>query len=833
MLPRPSAPVIDSTLITLTSPLNSVVLGGPKSGGGPAGAAIDSFKIVNTTSLDSANGLYLGTNYGYDLHGYGAEVVCNDLGLSSLPVASAFHMRIRNPGYKNKAVITRDTVLVGLVIGPLQGVSTTFSYNYLYDTSVGGKRKFWVVFAYDPVATNALANTGVDVCRWVDQVHTGTTIVSVTVDVGWYGAAAAGTVNAPVNLSTLPYLMPEVHPLDFERDYFGSGTTSKTVRFKVSHMYGQSGRMFDTAEISGKDASTHETAKTTITDVVLSNVTVPDSNVSTGGMTSTICMDSYLTSGLTAGDLCYDHIKVWPLIGTPTEIYDSANYEGDANIDDMRSPRRWKYDPSGTYGQVFAVVDPTQVGPGLASTNLTTATLATNRFISWETAVAGIKAINLASFGHSDIGAAIIYGYNTSGVDVVLAVGASLTAVQAPVGDTACFFKQHPSNTANLIFDTSASAHNWPAQIIFDGCPPRKSAAGSLAPNAGPTDGKCISVRNCIIHLDTGTGANPWMGSNWNRIFYENIQFASTSAPNVGQFGMGLNGANPIYCKVAHGVWNNTTAQMPTVPYTICGVRGHVAPIEPGSGQPSNVGFIANNLKMVKGINGGTAQFAGSSGPYTGRGCHLEQFSYDAQSLNEDFGTGSDGTLQALDNVVNSYGVNPPLASDANATTGRNNTAYSDVANSQGIFKHVRQRMMHDGRWANKTSWFAYGTALAGRVANWKTWFQVGWMMNTMSFLRDPGVPPYTTFPQAGSDNPYWAGACQTYNTGYGVGVPAYTLNTQADGTLNEGTYQPTGGVGSPNWGRVLANHHTLKYDMKGVLRLNDNTAMNGPYEHL
>lgn len=808
--------------------------GATKGGGAaPPAAAIDSFQIVNTTSLDSANGVYLGTPYGFDLHGFGAEVVTNDIGMGSPPVPSAFHLRIRNPGYKNGSVINRDTVLVGLVIACSQGTSTTFSFNYLYDTSVGGKRKFWVVFAYDPVATNALANTGVDVCRWVDQLHVGTTIVSATVDAGWYGAATSGAISAPVNSSTLPYLMPEVHPLDFERDYFGAGTTTKTVRFKVSHMYGQSGKMFDIAVVNGKDAHSNSGATTNVTDVSLSNVTVPDPNVSTGGITGTICSGTYATAGLTAGDLCYDHIVVYPLIGTATEVYDSANYEGDANIDDMRSPRRWKYDPSGTYGQMFAVVDPTQAGPGAASAVLATATLAANRFISWETATAALKAANLASFGHADTGAGIVYGYNTSGVDVVLAVGASLTATQAPLGDTCLFYKQHPSNTANLIFDVSAAAHTWPAQIIFDGCPPRKSAAGSLAPNAGPTDGKVIQVRNTTIHLDTNTGTNPWCGANWSRILHENIQWASTTTPTVQHFGMGIIGSNAFYCKVAHGVFNNTTQQCPVVPFTIVGWRGHCGPTEPGSGQPSNVGFVGHCMKMVKGINGGTAQFAGSTGPYTGRGCHLENFSYDAQSINEDFGTGSDGTLQALDNVVNSYGVNPPLASDVNATTGRNNTAYSDVANSQGIFKHVRQRMMHDGRWAIKTSWFAYGTALAGRVANWKTWFQVGWMMNTMSFLRDPGVPPYTTFPQAGSDNPYWAGACQTYNSGYGVGIPAYTLNTQADGTLNEGTYQPTGGVGTPNWGRVPANHHTIKYDMKGVARLDDGTAMNGPYEHL
>lgn len=799
------------------------------SGGGAAPpAAIDSFTIVNTTALDSANGVYLATPYGIDLHGFAAEVVCNDIGLGSLPDASKFTMTVANPGYKNKVAITRYTVLTGRVLVCSQGTSTTFGFNYLYDTSVGGKRKFWVVFGYDPDATNILALTGVDVCRWVDQVHVGSTVTAV-VAAGWYGASIAGNISSPVNSSTVPYLMPEVHPLDLERDYFGSGTTSKTVRFKVSHMYGQSGRMFDVAEVNGKDAHSLSTAATTVSDVSLSNVTVPDANVSTGGITSTICSGSYATSALTAGDLCYDRIVVWPLIGTATEIYDSASFEGDANVDDLRSPRRWKYDPNGTYGQVFAVVESGAVGPGLASATLATATLAANRFNSWEAALAGFKTPNTA-FGHADTGAGVIYGYNTTGADIVLTINNNVTATTAPIGEVPIFVnRQHPSNTANLIFDVSASTRNVPGRLIFEG-PTRKAAAGSLAPLTGTTDGNVIQFRNLTINLDTNTGSNPWFGANWTRWLGENIKWNSTTTPTTQHFGLSNGGA--IYCKLLHGAWNNTTQLATVVPYTICGWRGRLIPAEPGGSQPANVGFIIHCAKMVKGT-AAQAQFAGNSHPYTGRGAHMEQFSYEAVSVNQDFGTGSDGTTQALDGVCVSYGVNPSLASDVNATTGRNNTGYNDVAGSQGVVKHVRQKFMHDGRWAIKTSWFAYGTALAGRVANWKTWLLVGWGSNTMGFLRDPGVPPYTTFPQAGTDNPYWAGAYQTPYSGYGVGIPAYTLNTQADGTTTEGTYQPTGGVGTPNWGRVPAFHHTCKYDMKGVARLDDLTAMNGPYEHL
>ena len=759
-------------------------------GGGSAPvAAIDSAAIVGVTALDPKT--YLAVPYGIDLNGLAAEITCDDTGTSPAPDATKFTLVIENPGFKNGVATNRRTQFKGRVLCPKQAISATFVHDPLYDTSTPGKRKFWVVFGYDPDGTNALEAGGADVCRMVDVVHVDATVVSLEAAAGWYGAAAAGFVSGVANNSSVFYPPIEAHSIEFENEYSASAT--RTVRFQVSHPYGQHGRMFDRARVRGTDGAAASTAWTNVDDVVLGAV-------SPGGLYATICSASYNATALADG-MIRDEIQVYPLIGTSAEVFDSTAFSA---ADDMRTTTSWRKDVGGSFGITYVVIE-NGAGTGVVSSTLATAEASPYGSLSagWNAAIATGKHV-------------IMYLRNTTGSDITLDKAGTFNANSTGV---AAVIRPHPSNTAKLKFGMGSASHSFPKDVIFDGVDVvRTSTSGSFTATAA----SAFMFRNGTVNLDFSAGSAPWCG-NWARSYFENYTIATNSTPGVVTAGLGANGANAYHCKVANGVYNTTLVQFTIVPYTFLALRGKFTDIgnDRGSGQPSNEGGILHAARLEK-ITSSLVQWVGKTYDYnSGRGFHFEQLEIDFKTNSRDISFGADGTLNALDNINISYMTNAPNPSDVTDSVGRANIGYNDAAGSQGIVKHVRLRFSNAARWAVKTSWFDYTASGAGRVANFRTWLMAGWLGNVISLWRDPE--------NLSSTNSEWGGAYRTPWSSYPTSssnsfIPAYANNNVADGTDTPGDYQPVG-LTNRTYDRVPAGHQLIKFDIKGRTRRTDGTG--------
>ncbi|RAK68831.1 hypothetical protein DJ019_02110 [Phenylobacterium kunshanense] len=774
-------------------------------------ADIDSFTIVGATALDPVN--VGGTDYGIDGHGILAEVVTDEL--TGTPLGSSFSVRVRNPGFKNGVAADRDTVFKGVGLLPKQATSATYVNTPHTETPSAGKLKFWVVLHYDPDGTNALAADGVDVCRYVDQIFSATEIVSVTVEEGWYSTAGGGDVSSGVitNSSTLDIDTPpiEVKTLNLERDV-NEGST-RTFRAKVSHLYGQSGRMFDVVKVRGRDASNNYTAYTTV------SATTAYDPVGDGLTYTEIVEATYSTTGLNDGVMCRDEYLAYPLIGTAP--LDSTTLESDPK--DTRYPQEYRNIRSTAWQRVYAVVESGAAGPGTASTTLATAEA--DPFPSWHAAYNAIQAANNTANGSNTCDSGVIYARNTTGSPITLDKAGNFTGV---IGSACCEIKPHPSNTADLIFGMAAAAHTFPTRVIWrDMKWVRTGTAGAFTPGQSQAGNELTVFQSegCTINHDTTSGTLPWFDDDWARANLIGYTFSSNTTPGAATSGLGAASTKAYHARLACGVRNTTTTSLRVVAYTFLCAKGSFNFFAKGSGQPAREGMLlGSTILTATAAAQGIASDGATEFPVDGRGFHYEQSVMEYSVDDIFFNIGASSTNPA-DNGIITYFGHPQSATGGSTTpTATTNVAYCDVSGLKGVKRHIRMQLSGVARYAIKTCWFEYVAEGAGRVSNWKSWLKAGWAFNALMYGRDPGSEGV-----AGSGaQPEWAGFCAGPGEIFGDGDPTFTDNNQGL-TGGGGTYTLSGS--SQPLATVPTGHQKYTYDLAGNTRRTDGTGYAWPYE--
>jgi len=806
--------------LALTAPRNAA--GG---GGGPV-AAISRFEFLSPTPIDvRTTTTPAGGDFGVIPRGNIAELETDTLGGASLSLFNGSTPRIRgvmaNPGFENGSPVTRYTAFYVKAVIRTQLTTSTYVNDPNVRTS-GGKTIWAVMIQYDYAATNLLELAGEKVCRYLGVAHVGSTF-TLTADAGWYGAAAEGTV-APancINSATRAYRDPEIHMFNSEREHV-AGASTATARFVVRHKYGQNGRMFDKVRVRARDAqgSPNYTPWVDVTSTTLRALP--------GGIYEEYCAATVDLTNLTQGDLCRWEIEGYPLIGTAS--YVSTDYESDPA--DLRFPQLFMCDKTAALNAV-AVVDAVDAGASAAASRvLATATTTPYASTGLNAAITAAAALN-----SNTLKCVHIYLRNTTGAHVDFSFTANVTDT---IGNTAWYIQAHPDNNATVgIALVAAVTRTLPTRLITEDVHwtrPATNASIGIGQSQAGNETSCFTVRRATINLNQSGGTAPWCG-NWGRGYWEDITYATNSAPGGASAACGVTGTNAYFPKVLHGIYNTTSVYFGLTPYTAVGVIGPFSPVERNpSGQQSQEGFIFSTF-YIPNCTVNTFIF-GSAFDYYTRGFYIDNGCVEwGNTTNKGWSIGGDNQVKRVENAVLSYVFHPGNPADlANSNDiSRINRGYDDLIASRGIEKEVIFHGVCSMQNATKTDMFTHPVEgwTDGRVADWQTYLRTEDFGAIMGINRDPeGAAGRGGTPAP--DNDTWGGYVRSVNSKYNAGCPTVADNhvgpLGGGGTYDD--YQPTG-ASNPLYDMIPVGHQKFTYDMKGATRLTDGTGTCAHLERL
>lgn len=775
-------------------------------GAAPTYADITTAEILGPTpELDavSATGDTTPPLYGVVPNGWVLKLTMPYLVGQSLD-ASKIHLLVSDPGYDTDgSTVTRTRFLTGSEKLREQ-CTTTGTYVETYQESNDGTTyTVYLALRHDPDALRLLELSGDDVCYGDGVVYAGTTIVSLTAEAGFYGAAQDGTFSGTVtNSSTRTYYKPEPAYLNTPGELVGATRAGEVAAY---HQAGQRGQMVAAVKVRGRDTTGNTTAWTTVGAPTLSTIQTQGQIVETFAF-------SYSTAALNQGEVCRDQVQVLPWIGDSSAICDSEDYTG---VHDPRRAMRWVCDRTGAYGGAVAVVDPVSGDDGTGDVGDTH--VGRNPYLTLHAAASGIAAWNNTNRSHNDTGGGTIYLYTNSGSETTLTPGANITAT---AGDAQIVVRQHPSNSGSVVLSNSAQ-RTIPTLWRFVGVNFVKGVTAAFW-TGGVTsltgEGHVFIIDDASVALNSGA-TTPWLNQT-NRIYLRNVTYSAVSGSNVP--AMGTNGTQVNATMLALGVICDQSTHVNVVPYRVLGCRLRWSFAPKNASQPSTDGLIVANNILKRSVAGGTT--LGEDADYS-RGVVFVQnvMEFWGSSTSQGLGLSGDGSTNNIDYVVNAYNSSAFNAPSGTLDdTGKCNMLYVDKAAARGKLKRGVQRFNVWPRTAMKGDDFDNTAEGFGRVGNWEPRYKPGFTGNVLLLNRNPDTG-------AGSSPTWWGEFIEPYGA-VNAGMSLYRDNQGGAGT-GGGDYRPTTSTSNPVRNRVPVNNGMLKYDLAGAARVNDGTGAAGAYE--
>jgi hypothetical protein len=625
------------------------------------------------------------------------------------------------------------------------------------------------------------------------------TQLSATVEPGFYGAAAAGSIGTIVNGSVRPYPKPTGFAwlnLQHER---ATGATMRVeaVAFHRHMMLGQpiAGMRFTARDAGGGQSPTVRGQ-------------YQASQFQTRGAIADVFAADIALAALAQGEIAEVRAQVYPWIGNAAAVLD-LDTDGIAWPTAQGTTKlRVLNDRLGTYGGAVACVRAGVAG-GAVAADLASATA--SPFPTINAAIAALPAWNAANKGHNDHSGADVYLMDDGAGGAVAHVPAvNMGAIAAGLCWTR--IRPHPANTGavRVALDavrTVPSLLRWEVDhaptgsFYLDGSANNgnvmQAFTGMLITTISGTSPYAyrIGLNYCrnVIGSFAGAGQSLWGGSGTTR---------TQTAMLVGCSSVGAVAGNRAITPVTIGCANVNFAEpnRTTIPNldangsfcfynNLCLSRSTSMVIGGGQGYPDGYAFVQNVLERA----GGT----------TGVAC---------------LQIAADNNTLPVRNGVLAYNTIPG-ADDA----ARFNIDYTDEPGNVGVEKHSVELFNLWHKRNTKTDTFAVSTTVTGRVGNWRRRFGVDHIGNVIV----DGASGGGVAADPGGGN--WLGEALG-PLSIGQGAVTFADFRAGVGGAGGGLYQPTG-VANAAYNRVPAGRAGLARDIAGNVRRNDGTGAAGAYE--
>jgi hypothetical protein len=638
-------------------------------------------------------------------------------------------------------------------------------------------------------------------------------VVTASAVLGYYGAAAAGSIDNVTNSSQRVYPKPTFAWLNAQHDR--ATAANLYVEAVAYHRWARNGRQVACIKYQAQDAQA--------TPNLTPEVTVSAPTLSTlckQGQVPECFAANLAQAALTNGDLCRVNAKVYPWLGDASAVLnlltDGVAVTGNWSQADLQTPLRFVCDRTGAYGGAIAYVRPTGTLAGTSTAGVFTApqTGLTDAqcYAAVSAAAQAIETWSGVNKGHADVGGHTAYltDDGAGGPTNFVALNHSRTAGK-------CWFdiRRDPNavgattvtlSTTQSIGSLTRISHNL-AHTALNGIDGANSA------------GRILGFEDMTID-QTGSPATP-TAYRTPLVVARNLTVINPR----GDFWAGFNGTDQTRFSLILGAIVDQIATNCIVARgnAVIGGRFRQTSITMGVDK-----FIIANNRFQKIVDNVLKELGNQ--PLTSFAI-VQNVWEAARPTNAGalLSISADNIIQGLDGGVMMYNVFPDTG-----RTGRVNIGYVDDQNTgtggtaAGVIKRIHLRYNIFGQLNTKSDTFASGSqggsaANTGRTGNWSIRYHVGDEGNVVYSSNQTGdIAPDEN---GGS----WLGEQWNPSNVFHQAV-TYTNPQSSEGGAGLGDYT-LAGSSNPAYDRVPAGMAALTYDLNAVLRRNDGTGAAGPYE--